>query len=223
MLFSSFSVLWTLLFTLPVYGHNDGHDDDMVIIAYNSYGAKKETLLFASVDENEDSNKDLTSVSVGKGEHLFRIDEHGPELFRGWMFRMRLTMQAVIDEYKRRGEEDFIAVVSDASDVYVTRSMNGKTTDELKRRFKEDFSGSKIVFSSQIYCCNPWDLRSIGRADWDRYYEQAGGPTSIYKFLNAGFYVGYASAIIEMANEMRLWYVSILYNLTRTHRISLRP
>eukprot|EP00977_Amphora_coffeiformis_P013990 scaffold3822_cov181-Amphora_coffeaeformis.AAC.5 len=189
-----------------VVGVSNAHpaEHDMVVIAYNSYDARSETLVFASVDENEDPNADFTTLNAGMGQHLWTIDEEGQELKRGWMFRLRLTIQAVVDEYNRRGQEDFIAMVSDASDVYVSRSIKGKTIETLKQRFLNDFD-SKIVFSTQIYCCNPWELHSFGRNDWDHHYEKVGEPSSIYKHLNAGLYMGYASAIIEMANEMQLW------------------
>lgn len=186
-------------------GSSINSDHDLVAIAYNSYDARSETLVFASVDENEDPSGDFSTINAGMGQHLWAIDESGPELKRGWMFRFRLTIQAVIDEYNRRGKQDFIAMVSDASDVYVSRSSDGKTLEELRRRFINDFSDHKIVFSTQIYCCNPWELRSFGRADWDQLYEDIGEPTSIYKHLNAGLYMGYASAIIQMADEMHLW------------------
>jgi hypothetical protein len=196
-----------LFLTSRTFGLGNGStvSDDIVLIAYNSYDARSETLVFASVDENEDLQGDFSTVNAGMGQHLWAIDESGPELKTGWMFRLRLTIQAVIDEYNRRGKNDFIAVVSDAADVYVSRSINGKTIEELKRRFFDDFPESEIVFSTQIYCCNPWELHSIGRADWDRLYEDVGEPSSIYKHLNAGLYMGYASSIIQMADEMGLW------------------
>lgn len=180
-------------------------DKDMVVIAYNSYDARTETLIFASIDENEDPQGNFSTINAGMGQHLWAIDEEGPELKRGWMFRLRLTIQAVLDEYNRRGKKDFIAMVSDAADVYVSHSLDGKSIENLKHRFLHDFPDSKIVFSTQIYCCNPWELRSFGRADWDELYDKVGEPETIYKHLNAGLYMGYASAIIEMAEEMKLW------------------
>jgi hypothetical protein len=191
-------------------GTSMGHDDhDVVAIAYNSYDARSETLVFASVDENEEYaveyGTNVSTLNAGMGQHLWKIDPEGPELKRGWMFRLRLTIQAVMDEYNRRGQKDFIAMVSDAADVYVSRSINGKTLETLKHRFLNDFPEHKIVFSTQIYCCNPWELHSFGRKDWDRHYETVGEPSSIYKHLNAGLYMGYASAIIEMGEQMELW------------------
>jgi hypothetical protein len=187
-------------------------EPDLVVIAYNSYDARNETLIFASVDENErphhndhDGELDFTTLNAGMGHHLWTVDEDGPELKRGWMFRLRLTLQAVIDEYNRRGQKDFIAMVSDAADVYVSRSLDGDSLVQLKDRFLNDFPESRIVFSTQIYCCNPWELHSFGRADWDEHYSKVGEPESVYKHLNAGLYMGYASAIIEMADEMHLW------------------
>jgi hypothetical protein len=202
------------------FGHGqqgaDVADPDMVVIAYNSYDARSETLVFASVDENESDlvggGDAFSTINAGMGNHLWQIDEYGPELKRGWMFRLRLAIQAVIDEYNRRGHQDFIAMVSDAADVYVSKSFNGQTMAELKRRFLKDFS-SQIVFSTQVYCCNPWELHSIGRADWDRLFKEQGPdglPPSMYKHLNAGLYMGYASAIIQMADEMKIWYVLVL-------------
>lgn len=190
-------------------------EPDMVVIAYNSYDSRSETLVFASVDENEDDLEGggdaFSTINAGMGSHLWQIDQYGPELKRGWMFRLRLTIQAVMDEYNRRGQQDFIAMVSDASDVYVSKSINGQTVAELKRRFLQDFPSSQIVFSTQVYCCNPWELHSFGRADWDRLYMEQGPdglPPSMYKHLNAGLYMGYASAIIQMADEMKIWYVA---------------
>lgn len=182
-------------------------DQDMVFVAYNSYDARSETLIFASIDENVnvDNRRESDTLNAGMGQHLWAIDETGKELKRGWMFRLRLTIQAVIDEYERRGKQDYIAVVSDAADVYVSHSLDGNALQLLKDRFLNDFDGRQLVFSAQIYCCNPWELHSIGRADWDGHYERTADPASIYKHLNAGLYMGYASAIIQMADEMQLW------------------
>lgn len=204
-------LLTTFSLALSVFRSTDAvehsADPEMVVIGYNSYDARSETLVFASIDENEGKQSYFSTINAGMGRHLWQIDEEGPELKRGWMFRLRLNIQAVIDEYNRRGQQDYIAMVSDSADVYVSRSLDGQTIEELKRRFVKDFSKSKIVFSTQIYCCNPWELHSFGRADWDRLYETVGGPDSMYKHLNAGLYIGYASAIIQMAEEMKLWYV----------------
>jgi hypothetical protein len=203
-----FALLLALWRVCNSYAENPMVEDpDMVVIAYNSYNARNETLIFASIDENVnlDSRDHFGTLNAGMGQHLWVIDESGPELKRGWMFRLRLTIQAVIDEYNRRGKQDFIAMVADGGDVYVSRSLHGSALEVLKERFLNDFQGHQIIFSTQIYCCNPWELHSFGRADWDAHYEKAGKPSSIYKHLNAGLYMGYASAIIEMAEEMQLW------------------
>ena len=183
---------------------------DIVVMGYNSYDAPRETLIFGSIAENEGratDGSDRNIQSIGLGSHLWQIDEDGLELKRGWMFRLRLTMQHVKDEYERRGKQDFVAVVADATDVFVTESLDEQTLEHLKERFLTEFSDHKIVFSTQIYCCNPWELREFGRRDWDAYYEKKGEIPSMYKHLNAGTFMGYASAIIEMADEMKLWYV----------------
>jgi hypothetical protein len=183
---------------------------EIVVVGYNSYDAPLETLIFGSIDENEGRATDGTDrniQSIGSGSHLWTIDEGGPELRRGWMFRLRLTMQRVKDEYERRGKEDFVVVVADAMDVFVKESLERNTLDQLKERFLTDFSDRKIVFSAQIYCCNPWELREFGRRDWDEFYNKTGDIPSMFKHLNAGTFMGYASAIIEMADEMNLWYV----------------
>ena len=183
---------------------------DIVVIGYNSYDAPRETLIFGSIEENEGraaDGSDRNIQSIGLGSHLWQIEEDGPELKRGWMFRLRLTMQHVKDEYERRGGQDFVAVIADATDVFVTETLDEQTLEHLKSRFLTDFSDQKIVFSTQIYCCNPWELREFGRRDWDAYYEKKGDIPSMYKHLNAGTFMGYASAIIEMADEMKLWYV----------------
>jgi hypothetical protein len=191
---------------------NDANRPEIVVMGYNSYDAPTETLLFSSLDENEHRNtagSDPNIQSIGLGEHLWTIDEDGPELKRGWMFRLRLTMQHVKDEYERRNKQDFVVVVADSLDVYVKESLDQKTLHHLNERFLNEFSDHKIVFSTQIYCCNPWELREFGRRDWDAYFNKKGDIPSMYKHLNAGTFMGYASAIIEMADEMLLWYVFV--------------
>ena len=181
---------------------------EIVVMGYNSYDAPTETLIFSSIDENErrkTDGSDPNIQSIGLGEHLWTIDEDGPELKRGWMFRLRLTMQHVKDEYERRGRQDFVAVVADATDVFVKESLDHQTLQHLNERFLTEFADHKIVFSTQIYCCNPWELREFGRRDWDAYYNKKGDIPSMYKHLNAGTFMGYASAIIEMADEMKIW------------------
>ena len=187
---------------------NNDVQPEIVVVGYNSYDAPRETLIFGSIAENEDratDGSDSNIQSIGLGQHLWQIEEGGPELMRGWMFRLRLTMQHVKDEYESRGRQDFVAVIADATDVYVKESIDKNTLDQLKERFLTEFSDHKIVFSTQIYCCNPWELREFGRRDWDTYYEKRGDIPSMYKHLNAGTFMGYASAIIEMADEMKLW------------------
>jgi hypothetical protein len=147
----------------------------------------------------------VDEINIGAGKHLWVFDQHGKEKQRGWMYRMRSTMQAISDEYNRRGQQDFIALVADAGDSYVTKSLGDKTLDQLKHRFLHDFEGAKIVISTQVYCCNPWELRTIARDDWNRFYESRGGPETVVKHVNAGLYMGLASAIIEMAHEMNIW------------------
>jgi hypothetical protein len=183
--------------------------EDIVVIAYNSYDAPLGTLIFSSIDANEKlatDGSDPNIQSIGSGSHLWTIDEDGPELKRGWMFRLRLTMQQVKKEYERRHEQDFVVVIADAMDVYVTESLDHQTLRHLQERFESAFSDHKIVFSTQIYCCNPWELREFGRRDWDAHYDKMGDIPSMYKHLNAGTFMGYASALLEMANEMNLWY-----------------
>jgi hypothetical protein len=181
---------------------------DIVVMGYNSYDAPLETLIFSSVKENENrefDGSDTNIQSIGLGSHLWTIDEYGPELKRGWMFRLRLTMQHVKDEYERCGKEDFVVVVADSIDVFVKESLDKNTLDQLNERFLTEFSDSKIVFSTQIYCCNPFELREFGRRDWDQYYDKRGDIPSMYKHLNAGTFMGYASALIDMSDEMKLW------------------
>ena len=178
-------------------------DLDLVVVAYNSYEQPNTTLVFASADEHH--HFDHNEINVGAGHHLWIFDEYGMEFKRGWMYRFRRTMQAIVDEYNLRGQEDFIALVADASDSYITKSLGDRTLDQLKHRFLHDFGGSKIVISTQVYCCNPWELRTVARDDWNRFYTSRGGPETVVKHVNAGLYMGYASALIEMAQEMKIW------------------
>jgi hypothetical protein len=139
---------------------------DIVVMGYNSYDAPIETLIFGSISENEGRATDGTDEniqSIGLGSHLWTIDEDGPEWKRGWMFRLRLTMQHVKDEYERRNNEDFVVVIADSIDVFVKESLDQHTLDNLNRRFLTDFSDHKVFFLTQIYCCNPWELREFGR------------------------------------------------------------
>jgi len=189
-------------------------DMDLVVIAYNSKEQIHHTLLSGSIDASSVKGKDAKNyklTTVGTGQDLWKMDEDGPELKRGWMFRLRLTIKEVQEEYQRRGGDDFVVLLADALDVFVPQSLQEDTLELVKKRFMADFSDHKIVFASQIYCCNPWDLRSIARRDWDDFFARHGesggssSPPSIYKHLNAGTFIGYASAILEMADEMQLW------------------
>ena len=197
-------------FAVAASAAKQNHDvpSDIVVIGYNSYDTPKETLIFGSIDANEQHRTDGSDPnlqSVGFGKHLWQVGLDGLEPMHGWMFRMRLTMQHLKEEYERRGRKDFVAMVADTSDVYVTESLDKKTLHHLKERFHTEFSDFKIVFSSQIYCCNPWELREFGRRDWDAYYNKRGDIPSMYKHLNAGLFMGYASAILEMADQMKIW------------------
>lgn len=186
---------------------------DIVVLGYNSYDTPIDTLLFSSIYENENRSidgNDPNIISVGLGQHLWSVDEDGMELKRGWMYRLRLMIQKVKDEYEQRQNHDFIVLITDSIDVMITKSGSSATStlDLVRQRFLNDFSQHQIVFSSHIYCCNPWDLREFARRDWDALYSNEVNIPSMYKHLNAGSYIGYASAIIKMANEMMLWYVA---------------
>lgn len=197
----------------PIDDENNANekDVDLVVIAYNSRDEVSDSLVYSSIEENmeEESKANVKFINVGTGKHLWQLDNEGPEHMRGWMFRLRLTMSEVVEEYKRREGKDFIVLVADAEDVFVAKSPDGNGLDLLKHRFLTDFADHKIVFSSQVYCCNPWELRSVARRDWDKLYVSSaeGSPPSIFKHINAGLFMGYASAIREMADEMKLWCV----------------
>ena len=187
---------------------------DLVVIAYNSNekrtGSLIKSSMYASVNEERKTKINIKLTTVGDGQALWKKDSDG--VIRGWIFRLRLTIKEVMNEYKRRNEQDFIVLLADALDVYATKSSHADTLESMLHRFVTDFSDHKIVFASQIYCCNPWDLRSVARRDWDDFFasqeDEGYAPPSMYKHLNAGLIIGYASAILEMADEMQLWYVS---------------
>jgi hypothetical protein len=181
---------------------------NMAVVAYSS-NSPQETLLWESTNSHhnrkeESSVTNAKLVAVGEGLPLFNTPAAN-ETMRGWMFRFRAMVDGIIEEYEARNREDFIVVIGDAFDTYITETSTGNTLALVKEKFLTDFSNYSIVFSSQIYCCNPWNLREVGRAGWDEYYEQIGGPATLYKHLNAGMLMGKASAIIDMANEMNVW------------------
>lgn len=189
-------------------------DLDFVVMSFNSLHQNlSDTLVYGSMEENMNaaSKEQVQYINIGMGDHLWQWDLGGKEPMRGWMYRLRRTATELVDEFKRRGEKDFIVMFSDAHDVYFTKTVGGNGLDLLKERFLQEFAprGQKIVFSSQIYCCNPWELRSVPRRDYDNFYasspEGNGLPPTIYKHLNAGLYMGYASALIEMMHEMGVW------------------
>jgi hypothetical protein len=180
-----------------------------VIVAYSSNNPE-ETLLWGSSRahhtalQRERRGNVTQLVSVGQGLPLFNPTAEG-ESTRGWMFRFRAMVEGIMKEYDARDRQDFIVVVGDAFDTFVTESAQGDTMRLIQERFHTEFGGYSIVFSSQIYCCNPWNLRDVGHAAWDDYYATIGGPKTLYKHLNAGMFMGYASAIMDMANEMEIW------------------
>lgn len=55
---------------------------------------------------------------------------------------------------------------------------------------------------STVVIQGPRELYSFGRKDWDLHYGAVGEPSSIYKQLNAGLYIGYASASASAIIEM---------------------
>lgn len=186
-------------------------DLDLVVVAYYS-GAyardeHEEPLLFRSIADHHETyeeGKQVKVISVGKGAHLWT---HGhfneTEETRGWMWRFRLVIQALKEEYDRRNGEDFLALLGDAQDVYVTKSVDSNTMDLLKTRFLTEFAAKdySIVFSAQVYCCNPWNLRDVARKGWDTFYDSR-IIENFYKHLNAGIFMGYTSTILDMAGEM---------------------
>jgi len=192
-------------------------DMDLVVIAYNSKEKPEDALIYGSLNASKGDHhqaKDYQLNLIGEGMDLWRVDEQSPDNHRrGWMYRFRHNMKEVKEEYERRDGKDFIVLLGDALDVYVTKQSPKHDTMELvKNKFLTDFGDRKIVFPSQIYCCNPWELRSVARRDWDNFLasqkEKGTAPHStIYKHINAGQIIGYASAILEMVDEMQIWYV----------------
>ena len=201
-------------------------EPDLVVVAYNSKEKLSDTLIYDSINEHtSDVSKakiNLKLTTVGEGLDLWKRDDEGNN--RGWMFRLRNTIQEVKEEYKRRKEQDFVVLMVDALDVYVPKTFDANSLELLLHSFLTDFAGHKIVFPGQIYCCNPWELRTVARRDWDNFWASKGdgaAPPSMFKHLNAGIFMGYASAILEMADEMKLWYVSCLIEIDFHDSIAL--
>ena len=185
-------------------------EPDLVVVAYNSREKIVDTLIYDSINEHtSDESKakmNLKLKTVGEGLDLWNRDDEGNT--RGWMFRLRHTIKEVMEEYKLRNEQDFVVLMVDALDVYVPKTFEADALEGLLHRFLTDFAGHKIVFPGQVYCCNPWELRKVARRDWDNYWDSKGdgaAPPSMFKHINAGIFMGYASAILEMADEMQLW------------------
>jgi hypothetical protein len=175
---------------------------ELVVVAYSTY-APDDAMLWGSAQAHSSKTQEETKmVAVGQGIKLF---DDPPRHTRGWMYRFRQVVKGIMAEYDARDRQDFLVVVGDAFDTYVTKSSNDNTMDLIKDRFLHDFGNSSIVFSSQIYCCNPWNLHEVGRAAWDEHYDAVGGPETIYKHLNAGMFMGYASAIIDMAHDLNVF------------------
>lgn len=177
---------------------------DLIVVSYYSHDDPEDTLLVRSM-EKEGLNIDTRIVGIGKDLWVTDPSNKAPEITRGWMFRLRLTVRKIEAEYKRRRHQDFIALVLDAQDVYLSQTL--ESLQEIKKRYLERFH-AKIVFPGQAYCCNPWELRSVARKDWDHHYANTtsdGCPPTLYKHLNAGSFIGYASAIMRMADEMGIW------------------
>jgi hypothetical protein len=63
----------------------------------------------------------------------------------------------------------------------------------------------QLPFRGKYFVAIPWKLRDVVRAAWDEHHAATNGPPTMYKYLNAGIYVGYASAILQMAHEMNVW------------------
>jgi hypothetical protein len=95
---------------------------------------------------------------------------------RGWMFRLRQLVQKISLEYQARGRQDYLVLVVDASDGYIGQTPTNNTLKQVRDRFLNDFGNYSIVFSSQVYCCNPPNMKQVGRAGWDEYYSTIGGP-----------------------------------------------
>ena len=59
-------------------------------------------------------------------------------------------------------------LLADAGDVYLSNA--GSSLFEVKEHFQAMFVDTKIVFSLQIYCCNPWSLQAVARKLWDDFF-----------------------------------------------------
>jgi hypothetical protein len=179
-------------------------DLDLVVLSYST-DPTDQAMLWTSADAHsgqdvQDSDK-TKMVATGLGVKLY-VDP--PRHNRGWMYRFRQVVTKIMVEYAARGGQDFLVLSGDATDVYLTKSEHSNTLSLIKDRYLKEFNET-IVFSSQVYCCNPWNLRDVGGAAWDEHYDAVGGPETIYKHLNAGLYMGYATAIINMANELNVF------------------
>lgn len=153
---------------------------DLIAVSYYSHGGlAKNSLFHQSLEAKKTEIKKANFVGQGKHLWLAETDADSLEHKRGWMYRFRLVVQEIKDEFNRREGDDFIALVGDAVDVYVTKS-NEQAIQELKHRFFTQFD-AKIVFAGQIYCCNPWNLRSVARREFDAYYakSETGLPPSV--------------------------------------------
>jgi hypothetical protein len=180
-------------------------DPDLLVIAYST-DPTDQAMLWTSAQAHssqdvQDSDNKTKMLATGLG---VKLNIHEPQYNRGWMHRFRQVVTKIMAEYVARGGQDFLVLAGDASDAYVTKSEHNNTLSLIKNRFLHDFNAS-IVFSSQIYCCNPWNLHEVGRAAWDEHYNAVGGPETLYKHLNAGLYIGYATAIIDMANDLNVF------------------
>jgi hypothetical protein len=180
---------------------------DLVIVTYSTTPIEQE-LLYRSIQVQQQQQQvtinDTKVIHVGAGIPLLVNDS------LDWMFRFRTVVQAIQDELVARDNVDYVVLVGDASDAYLSPTTTSIThngtiswSQQIVERF-EQFNAS-IVLSGQIFCCNPMELRDVARAAWDEHYAALGGPSTLYKYLNAGIYVGYASAIVQMAHEMNVW------------------
>jgi hypothetical protein len=179
---------------------------DLIVVTYSTKPIKQE-LFFRSIQAQlqQPTFNDTKVIHVGAGISLMVNNSFD------WMFRFRTVVQAIQDEIMARKGVDYVVLVGDARDAYLattTTTRNGITTNtswsqRLIERF-EEFNAS-IVLSGQIFCCNPMSLLEVAIPAWDDHYASIGGPPTMYKYLNAGIFVGYASAILSMAHEMNVW------------------
>jgi hypothetical protein len=178
---------------------------DLVLLTYSSTPVNQ-SLLWGSLHEHihdADTNTNTKIIHIGLGVSLFDDATHTSG--RGWMFRLRQLVHTISLEYQARGGQDYLVLVVDASDGYIGKRLTNNTLELVKEHFIHDFDNHSIVFSAQIYCCNPPNMKQVGRAGWDEYYNSMGGPETIYKYLNAGLFMGYASTILDMSNEMKIF------------------